>query len=400
MKLRFLNNRVVVKDKVVLLRIDADVPVVMGKTHDGPDGRLERAAVGIEWLRQRGAKVVVLGHRGRPDGKRMPSLGMSPVVKRLSQLLGGSIKLSKYIIGPQVEQAIKRMVSGEILVLENIRFIKGEAENDDSLAREFASLADLYVNDAFATSHRAHMSVDALARALPSYAGLELQRELDVLSKILKRPRSSFLVILGGKKIHTKIRTLEAFLKSGARVCIGGALATPFYIVEGCSVGRSMYEEEDLSLAKKLMKRYRGQIILPEDFVTVNVIRKNAPKTISVCRDNVGAKSHLVDIGSVGVKQFISQIQSAKTIVWNGPLGIAEIRDFAVGTYSIVKKIAAQTGKAMTVVGGGDTIPIVDSLHLNNSFTLVSTGGGAMMTFLAGQKLPGLEALKIEKRKN
>jgi 3-phosphoglycerate kinase len=394
MKLRLLNNKVDVKDKVVFLRIDADVPVVGGKAAEGPNGRLERAAVGIEWLRQRGAKVVVLGHRGRPDGKRVPSLSLSPAVKRLEQLLGCPIKLSKQITGPQVERAISKMVSGDILILENVRFLKGETENDRELAKYFAGLANLYVNDAFATSHRAHMSVDALARLLPSYAGLELQRELDVLSKILKRPRINFLVVLGGKKIHTKIQTLEAFLKSGARVCVGGALVVPFYIVKDCQVGNSLYEKEDLPLAKKLLKKYRRQIILPEDFVTVRAVRKGAPKTISSCVDQLFSGARIVDLGPIGTKQFISEIQSAKTIVWNGPLGITEIRDFSAGTYAVVKKIAEQTGKAMTVVGGGDTIPIVDSMQLNNSFTLVSTGGGAMMAFLAGQKLPGIEALK------
>jgi len=396
MKLRSLNHKVAVKDKVVLIRIDADVPVIKGEVHEGPDGRLGRAAVGIEWLRQRGAKVVVLGHRGRPNGKRIAALSMTPVVKRLKQLLTGSIKLSKYITGPRVEVVVDNMVAGDVLVLENIRFLKGERDNSKELAKKLASFSDIYVNDAFAVSHRNHMSVSALARELPSYAGLELQREIDVLSKILKRARSSLLVILGGKKIHTKINTLEAFLKSGARVCIGGALVTPFYKALGCSIGRSPYEKEDLPLAKKLIKRYKNQIVLPEDSVTVNVIRRRAPKTISNCHDELNGKAHIVDVGPIGVKQFNSEIESAKTIIWNGPLGITEIPDFATGTYKVIRKIAGRTGKAMTVVGGGDTVPIIDDLKLNNSFTLVSTGGGAMMTFLAGQKLPGVEAVLLK----
>lgn len=396
MRLRSLNHKVAVKDKVVLIRIDADVPVIKGKVHEGPDGRLGRAAVGIEWLRQRGAKVVVFGHRGRPKGRRVPSLSMEPVVKRLKQLLGGSIKLSKHITGPRVEAMVRNMVSGDVLVLENIRFLKGERENSKELAKKLAGFADMYINDAFAVSHRNHASVSALAKELPSYAGLELQREIDVLSKIMKRSRDSLLVVLGGKKIHTKIQTLEAFLKAGAKVCVGGALVIPFYKALGCSIGRSPFDKKDLPLAKKLLKRYQNQIVLPEESVTVNAIRKRAPKTVSSCHKELDKKAYIVDVGPLGIKQFMHEIDSAKTIVWNGPLGITEISDFTTGTYKVVKKIAGRTGKAMTVVGGGDTIPIIDDLKLNNSFTLVSTGGGAMMTFLAGQKLPGVEAVLLK----
>ncbi len=394
MKLRALNNRVSVKDKVVLLRIDSDVPIVRGLVNEGPDGRIARASVGIEWLRQRGAKVVVIGHRGRPNGKRIAALSMSPVAKRIGQLLGTTIPVSKYITGPNVDRQIQNMQSGDILILENIRFLPGERKDDIELAKKLAQLADMYVNDAFAVSHRCHASVHAIANQLPSYAGLELQREVNVLGKLLRRPGSPFVVVLGGKKIHTKIETLEAFLKNGAHVCIGGALAHPFYIAQGCEIGLSFVEKTDVPLAERLLERYGDQIILPEDVVTVKVIRRKAPTTI-VNRKNVGKKDYLVDIGPETIRRFSTEIASARTIVWNGPLGITETPDFAKGTHAIVKRIAARKGSATTIVGGGDTVPVVDSLKLNQSFTLVSTGGGAMMTFLAGQELPGLEALKI-----
>lgn len=393
MSLRTLNHQLKVDGRVVLLRIDADVPVVKGKVLEGVDGRLARAAVGIEWLRQRGAKVVVIGHRGRPNGKRVPALSMAPVVRRLEQLLGGSIGLSKELTGPRVEKRVQNLSAGGVLCLENIRFAKGETEDDTELARKLAKLGEIFVNDAFAVSHRQHTSVHALAQCLPSYAGLELQREVEILSDVLKRSRKSFLVVLGGKKIHTKIETLEAFLKSGARVCVGGALATPFLQAKGWSIGRSYFDERDLPLAERLLKTYSKQIVLPEDVVTVRTIRHRAPQTV-VAHDAVPDRAYMVDIGPLAIKQFREEIESAKTIVWNGPLGIVETSDFAVGTHAVVKRIALRKGKAVTVVGGGDTLPVINELKLNTAFSLVSTGGGAMMSFLAGEQLPGVEILK------
>lgn len=393
MKLRALNQRVGVKDKVVLVRIDADVPVTGGRVVEGPNGRLHRAAVGLEWLRQRGAKIVVIGHHGRPNGKRIAALSLAPVVRKLESLMTGTVKLSKEITGLRVKKRVDAMEQGDVLVLENIRFHPGEEKNDPEFARRLALLGDIYVNDAFATSHRAHASLAELARLLPSYAGLELEQEVEVLSKVLRRARTSLLVILGGKKIHTKIETLEAFLRAGARVCIGGALATPFYEVRGCGIGKSVYDEKDLPLARRLLEKYEGQLMLPEDVVTVRAVRRRAPQTVSLCRE-VEDRGVIVDIGPKTIKRFEDAMRLAKTIVWNGPLGIVETPDFAKGTHAVVRAMAKETGRAMTVVGGGDTVPVVDTLKLHHAFTLVSTGGGAMMSFLAGQKLPGLEALK------
>lgn len=393
MKLRVLNQRSGVKGKVVLVRVDADVPVVKGVVQEGLHGRLHRAAVGIEWLRQRGAKVVVLGHRGRPDGKRVPSLSLAPIARALQHLLTGTVKFSKETVGSSVGQRIAGLESGDVLVLENVRFLPGEETNDKHLAQDLAALGEVYVNDAFATSHRAHASVSALARKLPSFAGLGLQSEVDVLSRVLRRTPSSMVVILGGKKIHTKIETLEAFLKSGARVCLGGALAIPFFEALGYEIGGSVREAEDLPLAKRLLKRYRDQLVLPDDVVTVRALRRRAPQVVCVPTE-VDKRSMIVDIGPQTVRRFQAELHRAKTIVWNGPLGVVETPDFAVGTHAVVRLIAKETGRAMTVVGGGDTVPVVESLGLQNAFTLVSTGGGAMMSYLAGEKLPGLEVLK------
>ena len=390
MKLRALNQRVGVKDERVLVRVDTDVPVVKGKVVEGQNGRLHRAAVGIEWLRQRGAKVIVIGHRGRPNGKRVAALSLAPVARKLEELMTGTVSFSKEITGPRVKKRVESMEPGDILVLENVRFLQGEEKNDPEVGSKLASLGDLYVNDAFATSHREHASLCLLARLLPSYAGLELQHEVEVLSKVLRRAPASLLVILGGKKIHTKIETLEAFLRAGAR----GALATPFYQAQGWGIGNSSYDKKDLPLSKELLKRYGKQLILPEDVVTVRVIRRRAPQTASLGTE-VEDRGIIVDVGPQTIKRFQEEMSLAKTIVWNGPLGIVETPDFAKGTHAVVKAMARQTGRAMTVVGGGDTVPVVDALGLHHAFTLVSTGGGAMMAFLAGQKMPGLEALKI-----
>ncbi len=395
MKLRALNQRVEVKDERVLVRVDADIPVVKGKAIDGQNGRLHRAAVGIEWLRQRGAKVIVIGHRGRPNGKRVAALSLAPIARKLEGLMTGSVRFSKEITGSRVKKHIEGMESGDVLVLENVRFLLGEEKNDPDVGNKLASLGDLYVNDAFATSHREHASLCVLARLLPSYAGLELQHEVEVLSKVLRRAPASLLVILGGKKIHTKIETLEAFLRAGARVCIGGALATPFYQAQGWGIGKSSYDQEDLPLSQKLLKHYGRQLILPEDVVTVRAIRRRTPHLLSLCT-GVEDRGIIVDIGAQTIRRFQKEMSLAKTIMWNGPLGIVETPDFAKGTHAVVKAMARQTGRAMTVVGGGDTVPVVDALGLHHAFTLVSTGGGAMMAFLAGQKLPGLEALKLD----
>ncbi|MBI2485320.1 phosphoglycerate kinase [Candidatus Uhrbacteria bacterium] len=394
MRLRCLDPKMKFEGKRVLVRIDADVAVSRGSVVEGPSGRLARAAVGLEWLRQRGARIVVLAHRGRPEGKRTPSLSLAPCVKRLHQLLGGGVELSREITGSAVERRVKRLSDGEILVLENVRFLKGETENDKTLAKEWVRLGDLYVNDAFASSHRRHTSVSSLARLLPAYAGLSLCHEVEELSGVLVRPAQPFVCVLGGAKIHTKIGTLRALLRRGADICVGGALAHPFFLAQGFSVGTSRFDPKDVPLAKSLLKKWHKQILLPSDVRVVRVIRRKAPvRTVSP--KEVGAKDAIVDMGAETLRRYAAAIASAKTLVWNGPLGVCEIPDFATGTERLAKRMAEKNGRAITIVGGGDTVPLVDRLELETKFTLVSSGGGAMMSFLAGEKMPGLEYLFV-----
>lgn len=396
MKLCALDPRVRVEGKTVLVRIDADVPVVKGRVVEGKNGRLARASVGIEWLRQRGAKIVLLAHRGRPDGKRITALSMAPVARRLEQLLGSPVKLSRDIVGPRVLSHVHALENGDVLLLENVRYLDGETKDDAELARAWASLGDLYVNDAFASSHRSHASVHALARLLPAYAGLELQREVEELSDIVSHPKKPLVVVLGGAKIHTKVGTLEAFLRIGAQVAIGGALAHPFFVAKHLSVGRSLADPADVPIAKRLLRRFAAQILLPEDVATVRVIRRRAPIVVKK-PGTLEAEDRIVDLGPSAIRHITEELATAKTIVWNGPLGVCEIPDFAKGTEVVARKIAAMKGRATTVVGGGDTLPIVERLKLGSAFSLLSTGGGAMMSFLAGEPMPGLEAIILEK---
>ena len=392
MKLRALNHQVPVKDKVVLVRIDGDVPIVKGTVQEGSMGRLTHAAVTLQWLRQRGAKIVVLAHRGRPEGKRVAALSLAPVVKRLDQLLGGGGMLSKEMTGPRVEKKVGAMERGDILLLENTRFAPGEQADDKGLAAKWAALGDMYVNNAFAVSHRAHASVHALATLLPAYAGLRLMHEVTVLDRVRTKPRLPIVVVMGGAKVHTKIGTLRAFLKQGAILCVGGALAHAFFAAEGLEIGRSLLSKEDLPHARDLLKRYRAQVILPTDVVVTHAIRRRSPIR-SVPISAIEKRDYIVDLGPETRKRFGAHIAAAKTLVWNGPLGLCEIPDFCEGTRSLVRKMGAMKGKARTIVGGGDTVPLLDAFGVANKFDLVSTGGGAMMMFLAGEHLPGLETL-------
>ncbi len=390
--LRTLSKGVSLSDKTVLLRVDADTPVERGRVKEGTHGRLAKAAVMVEWLRQRGARVVVLGHRGRPEGKRVPSLSLAPAAKRLSELLGTTIPLLHDVVGSKVEARVSRMMSGDMLMLENVRFHPGETKDDASLARSWGKLGDLYVDDAFASVHRAHASIHALSRELPAYAGLQLAHEVQLLREVQERPSESFVVVLGGAKIHTKIGTLKVFLKKKATVCIGGALAHPFLLAQGHAIGSSLVEKEDIPFAKQILRSGGSRILLPVDVVVVLALRKGAASRV-VAVEDVGSKDKIVDIGPRSVERILLEVSSAKTIVWNGPLGVCERKEFCKGTQQVARAIVARRGKAMTIVGGGDTVPVVESFHLSDGFTLVSTGGGAMMALLAGEKLPGLEYL-------
>lgn len=380
------------KGKRVLVRIDANVPLSRGAVIDGPHGKIARAAVDLEWLRQQGARIIVLTHLGRPQGRRVPAYTVRPVAKRLSELLGAKIPLISNATSEKAKLAVERMKDGEILMLENVRFHPGEKKDDKAFAKKLASLADIYVNDAFAVSHRAHASLHAIAKEIPSYAGPLVANEIAVLSKALRHPKSPFVLFIGGLKMKTKLPVLKKLLPKIDQVYVGGALATAFHVAEGYDMGKSVYEKEAVPIAKELLKKWRKKIVLPSDVFVVKSFRKNAIARISSPRE-LKSNEMVADVGPCFLKEARRTIEEAKTIIWNGPLGYCEVERFCKGSITLAKEIAKRTGKATTIVGGGDTVPIVESSEVADKFTLLSTGGGALLAFLAEEPLPGLENL-------
>ncbi len=393
MRLRTLRNTMKLQGKTVLVRIDANVPIKRGRAVDGKHGRIARAAVDLEWLRQRGARIVILTHLGRPNGRRIAAYSTAPVARRLKELLGGTIKHSRHVIGPQVERQVSHLEDGDILVLENLRYDAREQENAKSFATTLAGLGDIYVNDAFGNSHRAHVSMDAITDELPSYAGPSLVHEVDVLSEVFDRPKKPFVLVMGGLKAKGKIPVMRKLLKQADVIAVGGALATAFLVAHNIPVGQSVFDKAGVAAAKRLLRNHRDKFLLPIDVRVAKSLRARSPKTRSIW--DIGPNETIVDLGPQSMRQIRKELKRAKMVVWNGPFGYCENKAFCEGTESLARAIARQTGKTKTVVGGGDTLPVVDGLNLANRYTLLSTGGGAMLDFLAGKKLPGIEALKI-----
>jgi phosphoglycerate kinase len=394
MRLRRLTNPNSIRGKRVLVRIDGNVPVRRGVAVDGPQGRVARSAVGLEWLRQHGAKIIILTHRGRPSGKKVAAFSNAPVAKRLGGLFGIKVKLCRDVVGSRVEKMLSEMHDGDMVMLENLRFHPGEEQNSKAFARQLAALGDVYINDAFAVSHRAHASVDAITEELPSYAGPLLTHEISVLEPLVegesKRP---FVLVMGGLKMADKLPVLEKLLPRVDKVLVGGALANVFFAAQGKKIGKSAFDKDGVTPAKKILEKWNEKVLLPEDVFVARRLSAQA-KSVQVAINEVGEKDLIIDIGKATFEKYLSEIKEAKTIVWNGPFGYCEVDKFCAGTHNLAKAIAARTGKAKTVVGGGDTVPVVEAANLTESFTLVSTGGGAMLEFLAGKKLPGIEALK------
>lgn len=383
------------KGKKVLIRIDANVPIKNGKAVDGRHGRIARAAVDIDWLLQKGARVIVLTHLGRPNGRRVSAYSVKPIADRLSGLLGTKVIEAKAVVGPKVERVVEKMKDGEVVLLENLRFDSREKENAPSFAKALASLGDIYVNDAFGDSHRGHASVDAITSELPSFAGPLLSNETSVLFKAFSQVKHPFVLVMGGLKIRTKIPVIENCSKLAESIVIGGALANTFFVASGFSIGKSIYDKEGVSIAKKLLKSHSKQLVLPVDVIAASSLRKDA-KTRVTTPENVRSSEIIVDIGPESIKLFSELISSARTVVWNGPLGYCEIKEFCKGTEAVARVIANQTGKAITIVGGGDTVPVLESMKVADKFTLLSTGGGSLLEFLSGKELPGLQALRID----
>jgi phosphoglycerate kinase len=393
MKLKKVRSDMNLKGKRVLVRIDANVPVKNSRVVDGPHGRIAKAAVGLDWLLQRGARVIVMTHLGRPNGRRVASCSVKPVAKRLSSLLKFKVKTTKGVTGATVEQAVSRLQDGELLLLENLRFDRREKENDPSFAKELARLADLYIDDAFSVAHREHTSLVALTKELPSYAGPLLSNEVTTLERLDQQIKHPFLLIIGGVKIRTKLPVIRRFANKVDYILVGGALATTFFVAQKKETGRSVYDKDSVTVAEKELEQLKEKLILPVDVVVAKSRRADA-RYRTTDPDSVSQTEFIFDIGPETIKLYQSLIGEAKTIVWNGPLGYCEIPAFCHATHEIAKSVAERTGKATTIVGGGDTGPALEGLNLADKYTLLSTGGGAMLQLLGGKPLPAVEALR------
>jgi 3-phosphoglycerate kinase len=384
-----------VRGKRVFLRADLNVPLDDGRITD--DSRVRASLPTIVYLLERGATVILASHLGRPKGKVNDALRLKPVADRLSQLLGRPVRMTGDALGPGVQVAIDKLRPGDLLLLENLRFHAEEEANDREFAKALAGFADVYVDDAFGSAHRAHASTEGITHFLPSVAGLLLEREVDALSRLLERPPKPFHAIIGGAKISGKLEVLEALLIRCQAVLVGGGMANTFLAAKGFSLGKSLVETEQLENAARLMaeaRRKRVRLMLPTDAVVAPQVHQRAAHDL-VPVGEVPKDWVVVDIGPATVAAYTEYLTKARTVFWNGPMGVFEVPAFAAGTNAIARFLAAQTDRGViTVVGGGDSVAAVEQLGVADRMSHVSTGGGASLEFLEGKTLPGVAALE------
>jgi phosphoglycerate kinase len=385
------------RGKRLLIRVDFNVPLENGTVTD--DTRIRASIPTIMYALEGGASVVVLAsHLGRPKGQPTPKYSLKPVSAKLSELLGRPVTFAEDCVGAPARSAVEKS-GGGVVMLENLRFHREEEGNEVEFAKQLASLADLYVNDAFGAAHRAHASVDAIARFMPSAAaGLLMETELDYLEHVLHAPGRPLVAILGGAKVSDKLEVIQNFLTKVDRLIIGGAMAYTFFKANGLPVGRSLVEDDKLDAARDIEAKasQRGlALALPSDHVVTDKIEPGAPHELLKVGDPAIGNRMGVDIGPDTIRAYSSMLRDARTVVWNGPMGVFEIPDFAEGTNAIARAVAAVTGT--TIVGGGDSIAAINQAGVAGRITHISTGGGASLEFLGGRKLPGVEAL-TEKR--
>ena len=381
------------RGKRALVRVDFNVPLdERGAITD--DTRIRAALPTIRLLLERGAKVILLSHLGRPKAKPEAKYSLSPVAARLAELLGGKVCFVESTDSDEALKATNTAKPGEVVLLENTRFLGGEEKNDERLARALAMLGDVYVNDAFGAAHRAHASTEGVARVLhPAVAGLLMEKELDYLGRALTSPTRPFVAIMGGSKISGKIDVIESLLPKVDKMLIGGAMACTFFKAMGLETGKSLVEADKVELAETLLKRGRDKLVLPDDALVAPGMDDGA-KAHAVRRDAIPAGEAMFDIGPGSIAAFRQHIVSAKTVLWNGPMGVFEKPPFDAGTKAIATALAAATkGGSTTIVGGGDSAAAVAEAGLESEMSHVSTGGGASLEFLEGKTLPGVAAL-------
>ena len=379
------------RGKRVLVRVDFNVPIKDGRVTD--DTRIRRALPTIRYLISEGARPVLISHLGRPKGERDPGYVMDPVAERLEELLGEPVLKLDAAVGPEVQRALEERDSRGVVLLENSRFYPGETKNDPEFSDQLAALADLYVDDAFGAAHRAHATTVGVAERLPAAAGLLLEEEVDYLDKVLEDPERPFVAILGGAKVSDKLGVIESLLALADTLLIGGAMCFTFFEASGYEVGDSLVEEDYLEEARRLMDEAGEKLVLPVDMVVADEMEEGA-ETDTVGVDQIPAGRMGLDIGPRTVELFGEHISGARTIFWNGPMGVFEIDAFAKGTEGVARAVA-ESG-ATSVVGGGDSVAAVGKLGLEDRMSHISTGGGASLEYVEGKELPGVAVLPDE----
>jgi phosphoglycerate kinase len=378
-----------VEKKRVLIRVDFNVPLSEGSVRD--DTRIRAALPTIQYVLDKGGTAILCSHLGRPKGKPDDALKMDPVANRLEQLLGHPVKKLDDCVGPEVEAAVGAARPGDVILLENTRFHPGEKANDPEFARQLAGLADLYVDDAFGSAHRAHASTEGVTHYLPAVAGFLMEKELEFLGGALASPEHPFVAILGGAKISDKIGVIDNLLERVDALLIGGGMANTFLKADGYDVGESLVEDESLGTARRLLEQAGDKLVLPVDVTVADRFDADAFSQV-VAVGNVPVGWRILDIGPRTLEYFQERLDGARTVVWNGPMGVFEFPKFAVGTEAVARMLAALAG-ATTIIGGGDSAAAVQRTGLAEKMSHISTGGGASLEFLEGKTLPGVAAL-------
>ena len=373
------------------MREDLNVPLRDGVITD--DTRVRAALGTLDDLSRRGARVVVMSHLGRPKGRPVPELSLRPVADRLAELMGRPVAFADDCVGEAAGLAVERLSEGDVVLLENVRFHPGDEADDPEFGRDLALLGDVYVNDAFAASHRAHASVVGVARHLPAYAGLLMLAELRALHQALDDPRRPLVAIVGGAKVSTKAAVLRYLLPRVDALLVGGAMANTFFKAQGREVGASYLEEEAVDTAREVEREGGDKLVLPVDAICARAMEAGQP-TVERPVDRVDPGWMMLDVGPATVERFAGRLRGAGTVVWNGPVGVFEIPEFAAGTRGVGEAVAASG--AYSLVGGGDTAAAVEALGLAGRFSHVSTGGGATLEYMEGRELPGIAVLREE----